>query len=158
MTDADCEGITFVGPTIIEPPSLTTASGLGPITFYNKPIGLFSDTDGDGLSDLHDIAVGGGSGGSIATLERFCSGELCDPVSSIVIAARGQQGREAMQLEINGQIMETWTVGNSNTFERYTAHLAEPVLIESLRVNYINDGGLPPMNRNLFVDYIEIEG
>jgi parallel beta-helix repeat protein len=66
---------------------------------------------------------------------------------------------ELIELEINGQVVETFTMRDG--MEIYTHTVTAPATITNLQLNYINDanfGRRHPNNRNVKVDYIEVDG
>ncbi|MFT7475987.1 MAG: parallel beta-helix repeat protein [Verrucomicrobiales bacterium] len=81
--------------------------------------------------------------------------------SEISFRGRGYANDDAelIELEINGQVVETFTM--RDRMEIYTHTVTAPATISSLQLNYINDanfGRRHPNNRNVKVDYIEVDG
>ena len=94
---------------------------------------------------------------SAVALRRF-NGHL-----PITIYAAGSTADELMELEINGQIVDTWFVRNtdaeSDQFLPYFVDL-DGVSADDVRINFVNDLYDPAngVDRNLRIDRIEIDG
>ena len=82
---------------------------------------------------------------------------------NIVIYAAGSTGDELMELEINGEIVDTWFVrgtdANSGQFLPYFVDI-DGVSVDDIRINFVNDQFDPAngIDRNLRVDRIEVDG
>ena len=82
---------------------------------------------------------------------------------NIEIYAAGSTGDELMELEINGQIVETWFVNGTDAengqFFPYVVDL-DGVSADDIRINFVNDLYDPAagIDRNLRVDRIVVDG
>ncbi|QDT07916.1 Soluble aldose sugar dehydrogenase YliI precursor [Rubripirellula lacrimiformis] len=81
----------------------------------------------------------------------------------IEIFAGGSTGNELMELEINGQIVDTWFVlGTDAEADRLYSYSVDDqnVAIEDIRINFVNDLYDPSqgIDRNLRVDRIVVDG
>ena len=81
----------------------------------------------------------------------------------ITIFAAGSTGDELMELEVNGEIVDTWFVNGTDAeadrFFPYTVNL-DGVSVDDIRINFVNDLYDPSagIDRNLRVDRIEVDG
>jgi hypothetical protein len=89
-----------------------------------------------GSSDITVTEGGGGGGGGGGT-------------KSFTVRARGTAGGESIQLRVNNQTVQTWTLGTS--MQNYTASTS---LSGGITVAFTNDGG----SRDVQVDYIIVNG
>ncbi|MGB7325301.1 MAG: DUF4347 domain-containing protein [Rubripirellula sp.] len=82
---------------------------------------------------------------------------------AIQIFAAGTTGDELMELEINGQVVDTWSVQGTDAqngqFFSYVADV-DGVDINDVRINYVNDLYDPAngIDRNLRVDRVVVDG
>ena len=80
----------------------------------------------------------------------------------IMILAAGTTNDENMQLLIDGQVVRQWNgVGgdaNARVFESYTYDSSTPISPDQVRVRFTNDFFQPPIDRNLKIDLISIDG
>ena len=70
----------------------------------------------------------------------------------VVVRALGRSGNEVMQLRIDGNAVESWTV--NTTWEEFTVTVPDAAAIDMLEVQYVNDAS----GRDLRVDYVELAG
>lgn len=88
-----------------------------------------------------------------------CPGYFQYADTVIEILAAGATGEEALELQIDGQTVETWNnVGGdlfSGTFETFQYTSPDPISISDIRVVFPNDAGV---NRDLRVDAVVIDG
>ncbi|WP_165440543.1 DUF4347 domain-containing protein [Rubripirellula amarantea] len=94
---------------------------------------------------------------SSVALDRF-QGHL-----PIAIYAAGSTADELMELEVNGQIVDTWFVqGTDAENDRFYPYIVniDGVSADDVRINFVNDLYDPAsgIDRNLRVDRIEIDG
>ncbi|MEM6691348.1 MAG: DUF4347 domain-containing protein, partial [Planctomycetota bacterium] len=81
----------------------------------------------------------------------------------VVIYAAGSTTDELMELEINGQVVDTWFVRNTDAdngqFLPYFYNV-DGVNVDDIRINFVNDLYEPGqgVDRNLRVDRIEVDG
>ena len=73
--------------------------------------------------------------------------------SIIKVRARGHTGSETGQLQINGEVVATFT-NMSSSMADYTHEVTKPTVISSLRFNFVNDNG----KRDITLDYIDVDG
>ena len=75
--------------------------------------------------------------------------------SNLTIRARGTCGSEQMQLLINNSVVKTWdNIGTSLADFTYTGLSGSA----SIKVQFSNDGAVNGCDKNIFVDYIVING
>ncbi|MEM6469381.1 MAG: carbohydrate-binding domain-containing protein [Planctomycetota bacterium] len=84
-------------------------------------------------------------------------------VLDITIYAAGLTGSEQMELQIDGEAVQSWSnVGGDfslREFESFTYETAATVAASQVRVGFVNDGtDVNGADRNLVVDRIEIDG
>ena len=82
---------------------------------------------------------------------------------SIEIYAAGSTGDELMELEINGQIVDTWFVQGTDAEEgRFYPYVVNTnnVNVDDIRINFVNDLYDPAtgIDRNLRVDRVVVDG
>ncbi len=75
---------------------------------------------------------------------------------TVEIRAKGQTADERMQLAIGDQTVDSFDVTTS--WAIYTSTFDSPSEPSAVAVKFINDLYQPPYDRNLFVDYIVIDG
>ena len=81
----------------------------------------------------------------------------------ITIRAAGTSGQEELQLEINGEIVQSWIASGTNAdagqFRDFTYDV-DGIDINSVRVRFANDFVDPngTFDRNLRVDYVSVDG
>jgi len=82
--------------------------------------------------------------------------------SLIQIIAAGQTGNENMSLRINDQEVSAWnTIGGNavnRQFNEFTYRAAGPVVASQIRVALTNDLYAPPIDNNLRIDKIIVDG
>lgn len=78
--------------------------------------------------------------------------------TDIRIAARGNEGGESMSLIIGGETVQSWTVGQETGVYSYRAD--SNVSLNDVRVSFNNDiyDEANGIDRNLIVDYVELDG
>lgn len=87
-----------------------------------------------------------------------------DAVLPITIWAAGSRGEETMELQIDGQTVQSWTsVGGdaqAGEFQGFTYEGATGISADQVRVSFTNDLWEPDqgIDRNLRIDRIEIDG
>ena len=97
----------------------------------------------------------------ILAIESLESRQLL-AVSNIQIRAAGATGTEQMQLQIDGEVVQTWDNigGDIATGEHRQFSYTHPTEVApgSVRIAFSNDGSTATGNRDLFVDGISIDG
>ncbi|WP_083435096.1 DUF4347 domain-containing protein [Rhodopirellula islandica] len=97
----------------------------------------------------------------LASVDRLQHVEMVLPIS---VRAAGTTGDEQMQLQINGDVVQTWNNigGNADTrqFQTFTYNGAVDLAIDEVRVAFTNDLYQPEqgIDRNLVVDSITANG
>lgn len=117
----------------------------------DEPDGATCDLDDDGVVNGADAcptnAGPAGNGGCPIAPPAGAGGE-------VTVRALGSVGNETMELELNGELVETWTtVGR--TFADYTYTSSDLTVVSSLRIR-LESGSSLGGDRNLRIDYIEI--
>lgn len=82
-------------------------------------------------------------------------------LSTVEIFAAGAEGGEQLQLQINGNVAETFTVSegaNSRDFQSFTFETSETITADAVRIAFLNDANGPGFDQNLVVDAIEVDG
>ena len=84
-------------------------------------------------------------------------------LSTVQIFAAGAEGDELMRLQIDGNIVQSWTVSagaDTGQFQTYTYTTPDTITADQVRVEFANDLFDPAngINRDLRVDAIEIDG
>ena len=102
-------------------------------------------TEGYQSSGSSDITVSEGGGAAGGGGARSGGGGS----KSFTVRARGTAGGETIQLRVNNQTVESWTLGTS--MQNYTA---STTLSGGITVAFTNDGG----SRDVQVDYIIVNG
>ncbi len=74
--------------------------------------------------------------------------------STITVHARGRLGTEGLALELNGELVATWT-DIATSSEPYSHRISEPMTVDRLRVHSVGQSGWPA---SLIIDKIEIDG
>ncbi len=83
------------------------------------------------------------------------------PDSILHIYAAGNNGDEVMDLKIDGKVVATWIVGgdiNTPKYHEFTYKHIGPLQPEQIRLRFTNDLFAPPIDRNLRVDRIVLDG
>ncbi len=81
--------------------------------------------------------------------------------SIVHIYAAGNNGDEIMDLRVDGTTVGTWTVGgnaNAAQYQEFTYRHTGKLSSSQVRVRFLNDLWAPPVDRNLRVDRIVIDG
>ena len=73
----------------------------------------------------------------------------------IQIRAKGDTGTEQISLQLDNQIVATWTVGTA--FQTFSYDLPAGTAINQLRVRFINDARIPAGDRNVEIDYVVVD-
>lgn len=111
----------------------------------------------DGLFDV-TVIVNDGNGGEdrVSFIWSVTSPTIVN--TTIEVYARGSIGGEIMELSIDGQGVQSWTVTSESQIFAYT-HDAN-VVADQIRLSFGNDGQDPVTNkdRNLIVDKITVDG
>ncbi len=77
--------------------------------------------------------------------------------SVVTVRARGSIGTENISLSINGLELASWNaIGTEFTLRTVTVETE--TVVSSLRVQFTNDGGWPEADKNVNIDYVEIDG
>ena len=95
------------------------------------------------ISELTDWLAGSSDGDSGSSNDN----------GTVVVRARGSVGNEQMRLLVDGQIVDTWTVGTNTRDYAYSEYNGGV-----LAVRFDNDVFTQQEDRNLFVDYVEVCG
>lgn len=107
-----------------------------------------------------DDATGTGTGDGGGTTTTV--GPIDQQADSIVhIYAAGNNGDELMDLRVDGKTVGTWTVGgdiNAPRYQEFTYRHPGKLSASQVRIRFLNDIWAPPVDRNLRVDRIVIDG
>ena len=74
----------------------------------------------------------------------------------MAVEARGSTGSEIIGVEVNGEVVESWTLTTSD--EIYETRIPTDVTIEQVRVVFLNDGLEGDTDRNVLMWVIEFDG
>ncbi|WP_431192304.1 DUF4347 domain-containing protein [Rhodopirellula bahusiensis] len=132
--------------------------------FTSADVAASDDTTGHaargGDWDL-EFEVGNIESSLLASVDRLQHIEMVLPIS---VRAAGTTGSEQMQLEVNGEVVQTWNDigGNVSTrqFQTFTYNGAADATADDVRVVFTNDLYQPEqgIDRNLVVDSITVNG
>ena len=80
-------------------------------------------------------------------------------LSTVEIFATGAEGGEQLQLQIDGNVAETFTV-DSGSFQSFTFETAETITADDVRIVFLNDNfdAGSGFDSNLIVNAIEVDG
>ncbi len=163
-------GSTYETITVVEPEvgewkvdlyGADIPTGGEPFTYSSVQIPVQTrDSDGDGIDDAVDNCV------DVPNPDQTDSdsdhiGDACDEAppqteGALVVRAKGDTGDERFQVVVGGEVVHSQNV--STDWHDYDVGVADDVEVADIQIASINDAYRLPYDRNLRVDYIELEG
>lgn len=126
--------------------------------YFENGAQAYADTIAAGVGAPSGSSTGGNTGGGTGGSTGGGTNTGNQTSSTIKIRARGNQGVENMDLQINGATVRSFQ-NVSKTATDYTYTVNQRTTIDSIRVAFTNDDNVEgELDRYIDVDYIEIDG